>query len=105
VARVAFHLRLRPERLQEYDEAHQQVPAELRALLKQVGIGRYSIFRRGMDLFLYMQVDDFEQAWSVIDTHPVNRRWQEQMASLFEPLADLEPGERFPMMREVFYLD
>jgi L-rhamnose mutarotase len=105
VTRVAFHLRLRPERLQEYDEAHKRVPAELRALLKQVGIGRYSIFRRGTDLFLCMQVDDFQQAWSVIDTHPVNQRWQEQMASLFEPVAHLEPGERFPMMREVFYLE
>jgi L-rhamnose mutarotase len=52
-----------------------------------------------------MQVDDFEHAWSVIDTDPVNQRWQEQMSSLFEPIADLEPGERFPMMREVFYLE
>jgi L-rhamnose mutarotase len=105
VARVAFHLRLRPERLQDYDEAHQRVPLELRALLKNVGICRYSIFRRGADLFLYMHVDDFEHAWSVIDTDPVNQRWQRQMSSLFEPTADLQPGERFPMMREVFHLE
>jgi hypothetical protein len=27
------------------------------------------------------------------------------MAPLFEPGGDLEPGERFPMMREIFYLE
>ena len=26
---------------------------------------------------------------------PSNQRWQEQMASLFDPLSHLDPGERF----------
>ncbi|MHB1744199.1 MAG: hypothetical protein ACYCRE_05440 [Acidobacteriaceae bacterium] len=34
----------------------------------------------------------------------MNTRWQEMMAQYFEPLEPLAPGERFPMMREVFYL-
>lgn len=104
MARVAFRLRVRPDRIEEYDEAHKRVWPELLALLKQVGISEYSIFRLGSDLFLYMHVEDFERAWSELDRSPVNLRWQQEMKPLFEPLTDLEPGERFPMMREVFYL-
>lgn len=103
--RMAFRLRIRSECLQAYDEAHRHVWPELLAVLKSVGISDYSIFRRGADLFFYMRVDDFERAWDAIDKNPINQRWQQQMAPLFEPLAGLEPGERFPMMKEVFYLE
>ena len=105
MARVAFRLRVRAERIAEYEEAHRQVWPELLLLLKDVGISQYSIFRSGSDLFFYMHVDDFERAWSQIDASAVNRRWQAQMAPLLEPMPDPAPGERFPMMREVFYLD
>lgn len=105
MARVAFRLRVRQERIADYEAAHRQVWPELLQLLKEVGISQYSIFCSGTDLFFYMHVDDFERAWSRIDAHPLNRRWQAQMAPLFEPLPDLAPGERLPMMREVFYLE
>jgi L-rhamnose mutarotase len=35
----------------------------------------------------------------------VNQRWQEYMARLFEPVPDKLAGERFAMMKEVFYLE
>jgi L-rhamnose mutarotase len=34
----------------------------------------------------------------------VNLRWQKAMSAYFVPAEDLRDGERFPMMREVFYL-
>jgi L-rhamnose mutarotase len=103
--RVAFRLRLRPGTIEEYERAHQHVWPELLAKLKEVGIFDYSIFRRGLDLFLVMKVEDFERAWDILDNDPVNQRWQKEMGRLFEPMADLEPGERFPMMKEVFRLE
>ena len=60
--RVAFQLRLRPGTIEEYEKAHQQVWPELLAKIKEVGISHYSIFRRGLDLFLVMNVADFERA-------------------------------------------
>jgi len=105
MARVAFRLRVRPECLEAYDEAHRRVWPEMLRLLKEVGIREYSIFRRGVDLFLYMHVDDFERAWAILEKSPINQRWQQEMKPLFEPLTGLDPGERFPMMREVFYLE
>ena len=52
-----------------------------------------------------LRVDDFEKAWDELDRDPVNRRWQEFMAPLFEPVPDKQPGERFAMLKEVFYLE
>src|SRR5262252_4420624 len=96
--RYAFKLRIKPDAIEEYEREHQRVWPELLAKLKEVGISDYSIFRRDQDLFLCLRVDDF-------DRDPVNRRWQRFMSRLFEPVPDIKSGERFAMMREVFYLE
>ncbi|HEY6447454.1 MAG TPA: L-rhamnose mutarotase [Acidobacteriaceae bacterium] len=103
--RVAFLLRLKPGTGPAYDEAHRRVWPEMLRLLKSCGISDYSIFRRDEMLFLTMRVDvDFETTWRKIETDPVNTRWQLAMGAYFMPLDGARPGERFPMMEEVFYL-
>ncbi|MBX6361089.1 MAG: L-rhamnose mutarotase [Acidobacterium ailaaui] len=102
--RVAFMLKLRPGAGDAYDKAHESVWPEMLALLKRAGVTEYSIFRRDELLVLTMRVEDFEDTWSKIEQDPVNTRWQQAMAAYFAPLEGLRPGERFPMMREVFYL-
>jgi L-rhamnose mutarotase len=102
--RVAFRLRIKPGKEQEYDIAHRNVWPALLAKLKAVGISNYSIFRRDQDLFLVMQVDDFDAAWRALDQDPTNLKWQQEMSKLFEPVSGLKPGEKFAMMEEVFYL-
>ena len=103
--RVAFRLRIKPDAIEGYERDHQAVWPELLAKLKEVGISDYSIFRRGQDLFLVMQVTDFDAAWDTLATDPVNLRWQKEMAKYFEPVPDLQPGERFAMMKEVFRME
>ena len=102
--RVAFLLRLKPGAGPGYDEAHKAVWPEMLDLLKRAGISEYSIFRRDELLVLTMHVEDFEATWSRIENDPVNLRWQQAMAEFFAPTKELKPGERFPMMEEVFYL-
>jgi L-rhamnose mutarotase len=102
--RYAFKLRIRADAIEEYEREHQRVWPELLAKLKAVGISEYSIFRRGQELVLTLRVDDFERAWDALDRDPVNLRWQEFMGRLFEPVPDKQDGERFAMMKEVFYL-
>jgi L-rhamnose mutarotase len=102
--RHAFKLRIKAGCEEEYDREHQRVWPELLAKLKKVGVSEYSIFRRGQDLVLVLRVDDFDKAWDALDRDPVNRRWQEFMGRLFEPVPDKLPGERFAMLQEVFYL-
>ena len=103
--RTAFRLRIKAGKEQEYDAAHRHVWPALLAKLKEVGISQYSIFRRGQDLFLVMQVHDFDSAWRKLDSDAINLKWQREMAEYFEPVPDLQPGERFAMMNEVFYME
>ncbi|HMD18987.1 MAG TPA: L-rhamnose mutarotase [Alloacidobacterium sp.] len=104
--RAAFMLRLKPGMEDAYDESHSHVWPEMLALLKSAGISEYSIFRRDDLLILSLRLeDDFETTWRKIENDPVNLKWQQAMSPYFRPLEDdLRPGERFPMLREVFYL-
>jgi L-rhamnose mutarotase len=102
--RVAFLLRLLPGTESAYDKAHAEVWPEMLALLKRAGISEYSIFRRDQLLFLTMHVEDFDQVWARIEADPVNTKWQQAMSPYFAPLDPLRPGERLPMMREIFYM-
>jgi L-rhamnose mutarotase len=102
--RYAFKLRIQADAIEEYEREHERVWPELLAKLKEVGISEYSIFRRGQELVLTLRVDDFEKAWTELDRDPINQRWQEFMSRLFEPVPDKDAGERFAMMKEVFYL-
>ncbi len=104
MSRIAFRLRVRPECIAEYEAAHERVWPELLAVLKAAGICQYSIFRLESDLFFYMHVDHFDKAWSEIEASPVNALWQAEMAPLFEPMGEPGAGQRFPMMKEVFFL-
>jgi len=103
--RYAFKLRIKPDAIEEYEVEHGRVWPELLAKLKAVGISDYSIFRRGQDLTLVLRCDDFEKAWDELDRDPVNQKWQVFMSRLFEAVPDKQPGERFAMLKEVFYLE
>ena len=102
--RYAFRLRIKPDAIEEYELEHTRVWPEMLAKLKEVGISDYSIFRRDQDLFLSLRVDDFDRAWDELDRDPVNQKWQQFMSRFFEPLR-ARPGERFPMMKEIFHLE
>jgi L-rhamnose mutarotase len=102
--RVAFQLRIREGMIEAYEEAHRNVWPELLRELEDMGICDYSIFRRDQQLFLYMQVPDFEQVVERMAASELNQRWQRAMAPLFEPVPGKRPDEPFAMMTEVFYL-
>ena len=103
--RYAFQLRLKADAIEEYEREHRRVWPELLAKLKAVGISDYSIFRRGQELVLVLRAENFDRAWDELAKDPINQRWQEFMSRLFEPVPDKQPGERFAMMKEVFYLE
>jgi len=102
--RVAFCLRLRQGAEEAYDRAHREVWPDLLVLLKKAGVSEYSIFRRDELVFLSMRVDNFDKTWDRIERDPVNTRWQQAMGEYFEPPEPLRSGERFHMMREIFYM-
>ncbi len=102
--RIAFQLRIRAGREADYDERHHHVWPELLGELAAAGVREYSIFRRGQELVLCMLVPDFNAFLDRMAASEVNRRWQEFMSPLFEPVPSLVPGEGIATMQEVFYM-
>ena len=45
--RYAYKLRIKADKIEEYELEHTRVWPELLARIKEVGISEYSIFRRG----------------------------------------------------------
>lgn len=105
MGRYAFKLRIKAEAIEEYERCHQHVWPELVGKIKKAGISKYSIFRRGQELFLFLHAEDFDRAWDMLAKDPLNQRWQQEMGRLFEPVPDQQPSERFAMMKEVFHLE
>lgn len=102
--RIAFQLHIREGCEAEYDLAHQHVFPELLADLRAFGVRDYSIFRRGQQLFLMLHVPDFDELIKRLEGSEANRRWQQKMAPLFEPVPSMQPGEAYAMMHEVFFM-
>lgn len=102
--RVAFQLRIRPGKIEEYDEAHRRVWPELIEDLERAGASEYSIFRQDTQLFLYLRVPDRDRFVAAMNESEANRCWQEMMAPLFEPGTDLTRGGQLEFMQEIFYM-
>lgn len=102
--RIAFAMKIKPGSEQEYRTRHQQVWPELLADLKQAGCSRYSIYLRGLDLFAYMEVDDFQQYLSHMATSQAASRWEERMNDIL--IREVDPATGFPyVLPEVFHMD
>lgn len=102
--RIAFTMKIQPGSEEEYRKRHQHVWPELLADLKQAGCSRYSIYIRGLDLFAYMEVEDFQHFRSVMATSQVSERWEQYMSDIL--IREVDPTTGFPpVLPEVFHLD
>lgn len=99
--RVALRLQIRPGLSDAYDRLHQAVWPELLHDLREAGVIEYSIFRNGLELFLFLRVQDLERFEASMQQSEANRRWQEMML----PFWDVSLGSNAPVrMPEVFYM-
>ena len=105
VQRVAFRLWVKPERLAEYTQLHQDVCPELLADMRAASIRNYSIFADGPELFGYLECDDWNAAAEALARSDANRRWQEFMSDYLATPVDPDAPEPLRMMEEVFRMD
>jgi L-rhamnose mutarotase len=105
MTRVCFLLKVRAGKIEEYRRRHQQVWPEMLDALRATGWHNYSLFLRPDGLLVgYLETLDFEQARARMQDHPVNARWQAEMAPFFESLAGTADASMLPL-EEVFHLD
>jgi L-rhamnose mutarotase len=102
--RIAFTMSIKPGTQEEYRRRHQQVWPELLADLKRAGCSRYSIYLQGVNLFAYMEVEDFQHFLSVMGASQVGERWEQRMSDIL--IREIDPATGFPyVLPEVFHLD
>jgi L-rhamnose mutarotase len=98
--RTGFVLHVRPERIDEYIEAHDNVWPEMLDALRSAGIRNYTIFRAGTDVFGYFEADDLDAAARYLEAQEVSARWQNAMAELLEErVSDRGPRALEPIFR------
>jgi L-rhamnose mutarotase len=100
--RAAFVLHVKPDKLDEYIDAHAHVWPEMLQALRDAGIRNYSIFRSGTDVFGYFESDDLDKAATYMEAQEVNARWQDAMAELLEQRV---PDAGPQVLEEIFRLD
>jgi L-rhamnose mutarotase len=102
--RIAFTMKIKPGTEEEYRQRHQHVWPELLADLKKAGCSRYSIYMRGLELFAYMEVEDFQRFLSTMAASQASERWEQHMSDIL--IRETDPTTGFPfVLPEVFHLE
>ena len=86
--RVALHTRVRPDRIDEYEAAHREVPEELVAAIRAAGATDWMIWRSGVELFHVIDCADYAGLIAALEKLPVNANWQLRMAELLDVVHD-----------------
>lgn len=103
--RIAFRLRVRPDRLEEYIEIHGSVWPELLEDMRAAGYRNYSIFADGNELFGYLECDDWDAAQRALASSEANHRWQAWMSEYLETPVDPDQNRPLPLLERVFFME
>ncbi len=101
--RVAFKMQLHKGYEAEYQKRHDALWPELQQLLKDTGVGEYSIFLDETTgaLFGFLKISDPVRLENLPD-QPVMKKWWHYMGDIMETNPDESPVS-IPL-KEVFYL-
>jgi L-rhamnose mutarotase len=101
--RVGLHTRLKPGVEDRYEAQHKTVWPEVLAGMRRAGITQYVIFRDGLDLFHFIECDDYDSAIAELAQSPTNHRWEAEMAPMTTVAHDFS-GKGSDRMQQIFEL-
>jgi L-rhamnose mutarotase len=105
--RIAFVIRVRPEKLDEYRRLHDPIWPELAAELRAAGIRNYSLWLQpdGTE-FGYLECDDWDAVCAYLDQSGAHCRWQTLMKDFLLTEADpVHGGQPVRMLQRSFLLE
>ena len=83
---------------QEYIRRHDEIWPEILVDMEKAGIHQMSIFMNDRQLFLYMEVEDYQKAARVLEASPDSVRWEEYMAPIMRDAKgeEYDPANPYP---------
>lgn len=101
--RACFYLRLFPGTEIEYDRRHAEIWPELVTEISESGLRNFSGFRRGTDVWYFVEADDVQAAFAVHGPKPANQRWNRYFRDVIAQITD-DAGDLL-WYDEVFHSD
>lgn len=110
--RYAWIIGVRDDKIDEYKKLHAAVWPEVLDMIGQCNIRNYSIYLRKLPdgksyLFSYLEYtgEDFDADMAKMAAHPRTQEWWEVCKPCQEPLPDIDEGQWWADMEEVFHCD
>jgi L-rhamnose mutarotase len=102
--RVCFVFEVFEGKEAEYKKRHDEIWPELVEALKDSGFSNYSLFRRGVQIVAYFEVEpDAKTAFAKLSKYEANARWSEWFRDVIVNLTDNQGN--LMEMTEVWHLD
>jgi L-rhamnose mutarotase len=102
--RACFYLRIFPGTEAEYDRRHGEIWPELVDEIRDSGLRNFSGFRRGTDVWYFVEADpDAKSAFAIHGPKPANERWNRYFRDVIAQITD-DAGELL-WYDEVFHAD
>ncbi len=91
--RAVFYLRIFPGTEAEYDRRHDAIWPDLATEIRESGIRNMSGFRRGTDVWYYLEGEpDVAAAFAVHGPKPANQRWNQYFRDVIAQISDDSGG-------------
>ena len=100
--RIVRRAKLKPGCETEYIKRHKEVWPEVLELIRDSGVNNYSICISGLDLFSYLEVENWDKAIEKMLDDKIGNKFQEYMAPLMD---SNDPKSPWIKIEEVFHLD
>jgi L-rhamnose mutarotase len=102
--RVCFTFEIYEGKEPEYEKRHAEIWPELVTALKECVFNNYSIFRRGLNVVGYVELEpNSKTAFAKLRDYDVNDRWSEWFQDVILNLSDNHGN--LMRMNEVWHLD
>ncbi len=100
-------IKVKPEKLQAYTEAHAAVWPEVLEMITQCNIKNYSIYHYNGLLFAYFEYhgNDFDGDMAKMAAHPKTQEWWDWMMPMQVPVVEKGTDEWWHTVEEVFHHD
>lgn len=104
---LALDLKNDQDLIQEYEQYHKNVWAEIKKNISDSGIKSMNIYRTGNRLFMIIETNEsfsFEKKAEMDSANPKVQEWERLMWKFQQSLPWAKPGEKWILMENIFSL-